>query len=323
MSYSLHLNKNKQELSSSALTSNNSVHRFKSIKSASSPQQLNEIVTQESGHNNHLSIVNQSPIIELVAGDNYFDSFSFSPGRHLVKSSVNKNNCTHRLSHVALNRTEKESKERKWMSLWSMRNLNESFMSEEKTAKKKHSTASSIISTFYRNSNGNNKLSYSRREVKKAQKLFFIVVFFMLCWLPLYTSNTIQAFCHHCPTPSTSWLDFLIILSHINSAGSPFLYAFHMKDFRQALRRLICKGAINKRKLRDLRREELFSISGRRQCNIGMISVGKPEPVAESPAGSDYYLNKDHAKLCSRSNDQMVQCVQVKIKRIKSGNQSK
>lgn len=75
----------------------------------------------------------------------------------------------------------------------------------------------------------------------------------------------LQAICHHCPTPSNTWLDVLIILSHINSAGSPFLYAFHMKDFRQALRRLICKGAINKHKLRDLRREELlFSISGHR-----------------------------------------------------------
>lgn len=94
----------------------------------------------------------------------------------------------------------------------------------------------------------------------------------MICWLPLYTSNTIQAFCHqNCPTPSPAWLDFLIILSHINSAGSPFLYAFHMKDFRQALRRLICLGAINKRKLRDLRREELFSISGRRPASSGSV----------------------------------------------------
>lgn len=94
----------------------------------------------------------------------------------------------------------------------------------------------------------------------------------MICWLPLYTSNTIQAFCHqNCPTPSPAWLDFLIILSHINSAGSPFLYAFHMKDFRQALRRLICMGAINKRKLRDLRREELFSISGRRAPSSGSV----------------------------------------------------
>ena len=133
-----------------------------------------------------------------------------------------------------------------------------------------NSSASSLgeNGTIYRSrkldsSDRNRSLSYSRREVKKAQKLFVIVVFFMLCWLPLYTSNTIQAFCGSCPTPPAFWLDFLIILSHANSAGSPFLYAFHLKDFRSALRRLICNGAINQRKLRDLRREEMFSISGR------------------------------------------------------------
>ncbi|XP_027196098.2 tyramine receptor Ser-2-like [Dermatophagoides pteronyssinus] len=111
----------------------------------------------------------------------------------------------------------------------------------------------------------NNKLSYSRREVKKAQKLFIIVLFFMVCWIPLYTSNAFEAFCPQCPKLPASVLDFLIILSHINSAGSPFLYAFHMKDFRQALRRLICKGAFNQRKLRDLRREELFNVSVQQQ----------------------------------------------------------
>ncbi|KAH7638193.1 7 transmembrane receptor -like protein [Dermatophagoides farinae] len=115
------------------------------------------------------------------------------------------------------------------------------------------------------NNNNNNKLNYSRREVKKAQKLFIIVLFFMICWIPLYTSNAFEAFCPQCPKLPASILDFLIILSHINSAGSPFLYAFHMKDFRQALRRLICKGAFNQRKLRDLRREELFNISVQQQ----------------------------------------------------------
>ncbi|XP_054168224.1 adenosine receptor A1-like [Oppia nitens] len=104
------------------------------------------------------------------------------------------------------------------------------------------------------------KLSYSKREVKKAQKLFIIVVFFMLCWIPLYTMNTIEAFCQQCRAP-TSIVDLMIILSHLNSVGSPFLYAFHMKDFREALRRLLCECVIRQRHLRDLRRQELFTIN--------------------------------------------------------------
>lgn len=107
------------------------------------------------------------------------------------------------------------------------------------------------------------KLSYSKREVKKAHKLFIIVVFFMLCWIPLYTLNTINAFCTECQRRVPQLLsDLLIILSHLNSVGSPFLYAFHMKDFREALRRLLCKCAIRQRHFRDLRRQELFSITG-------------------------------------------------------------
>ncbi len=128
------------------------------------------------------------------------------------------------------------------------------------------------------------KLSYSRREVKKAQKLFIIVVFFMLCWIPLYTSNTVQAFCSDCKPPPSILVDLLIILSHANSAGSPFLYAFHMKDFREALRRLFCKCAIRQQHLRDLRRQELFSISGiraRRNANTLELFGNTPEMTPE------------------------------------------
>ena len=106
------------------------------------------------------------------------------------------------------------------------------------------------------------KLSYSKREVKKAQKLFIIVVYFMLCWIPLYTLNTVEAFCKEGCKPNRTLLDLFIILSHLNSVGSPFLYAFHMKDFREALRRLLCLCAIRQRQFREFRRQELFSITG-------------------------------------------------------------
>lgn len=112
------------------------------------------------------------------------------------------------------------------------------------------------------------KISYSRREVKKAQKLFIIVVFFMLCWIPLYTYNTVQAFCLKCRPPFEILVDSLIILSHINSVGSPFLYAFHMKDFREALRRLLCHCILQPRRFRDVRRQELLNMHHRRIVNI-------------------------------------------------------
>ncbi|XP_053698317.1 5-hydroxytryptamine receptor 2B [Sabethes cyaneus] len=77
-----------------------------------------------------------------------------------------------------------------------------------------------------------------KREVKATQNLSIIVLFFMICWIPLYTINCIVAFCRDCKIPPTLML-FCIILSHLNSAVNPLLYAYHLKDFRAALRNLI------------------------------------------------------------------------------------
>ncbi|KAH9404001.1 G-protein coupled receptor [Tyrophagus putrescentiae] len=296
LTYTTHYTRNAKtllKLSTPAITPQSSFRRFKSSfgKSASSPQQLNEIEQADSsgsssgsasrhrhnGQSGHAEAAVSSGAVVVIGGGDPLPVHSLTSlsatahsGRHLSKLGSRNRHALQRSSNLTLDRTERNGKaERKWRSVWSVSSLTEGGYTsgEERPPEKRrtdHSANNSAISSFYRHANAGtgSKLSYSRRE---AQKLFIIVVFFMICWLPLYTSNTVQAICHHCPTPSNTWLDVLIILSHINSAGSPFLYAFHMKDFRQALRRLICKGAINKHKLRDLRREELlFSISGHR-----------------------------------------------------------
>lgn len=81
-----------------------------------------------------------------------------------------------------------------------------------------------------------------KREVRTAKALLSIVLFFMICWFPLYTLNCVKAFCVGCDAPH--WVfDALIILSHANSALNPFLYAYRMSDFRNAFKRLLrCKS---------------------------------------------------------------------------------
>ena len=193
----------------------------------------------------------------------------------------------------------KNIKEKKWKSLLSMKSPSESYAYQnDNRLRKNYSNGGSIISTIYRGSNGN-KFSYSRREVKKAQKLFVIVLFFMFCWLPLYTSNTIMAFCQksYCK-PSDNLMDILIILSHINSAGSPFLYAFQMKDFRNTLKRMIFKGAINKQKIRELRREELFN--GTSRCTRQSTIDGTLRPAV-----SDFYLYRKRRSSKSKSTERV------------------
>ncbi|KAM7349895.1 adenosine receptor [Cochliomyia hominivorax] len=79
-----------------------------------------------------------------------------------------------------------------------------------------------------------------KRDVKATQNLSVIVLFFMICWIPLYTINCIKAFCPSCSIHPKLTL-FCIILSHLNSAVNPVLYAYHLKDFRLALKNLILK----------------------------------------------------------------------------------
>ncbi|CAL7947595.1 unnamed protein product [Xylocopa violacea] len=74
-----------------------------------------------------------------------------------------------------------------------------------------------------------------KREVKATQNLSRIVIFFIICWFPLYTINCVMAFCPSCRV-NDILMNFCIILSHLNSAGNPLLYAYHLKDFRAALK---------------------------------------------------------------------------------------
>ncbi|CAB0035717.1 unnamed protein product [Trichogramma brassicae] len=77
-----------------------------------------------------------------------------------------------------------------------------------------------------------------KRDVKASQNLSRIVAFFIICWFPLYTINCVMAFCHECQVNNVV-LNTCIILSHLNSAGNPLLYAYHLKDFRAALKNFI------------------------------------------------------------------------------------
>ncbi|XP_068630148.1 adenosine receptor A3 [Battus philenor] len=78
-----------------------------------------------------------------------------------------------------------------------------------------------------------------KREVKATQNLAIIVFFFIVCWIPLYTINAVKAFIPELDIPNTLTY-FSIIFSHLNSAINPLLYAYHLKDFRAALKGLIC-----------------------------------------------------------------------------------
>ncbi|KAK6637414.1 hypothetical protein RUM44_007831 [Polyplax serrata] len=92
-----------------------------------------------------------------------------------------------------------------------------------------------------------------KKEVKATQNLSIIVLFFIICWFPLYTINFVKAVCRDCDV-SPTLTNSCIILSHLNSSFNPFLYAYHLKDFRVALHNLIFRSSDKSQKSSFLQR---------------------------------------------------------------------
>ena len=77
----------------------------------------------------------------------------------------------------------------------------------------------------------------SKTERRSAQSLGIIVMLFVVSWIPLYTLNTVAFFCNICDIPEYMF-NVAIVLSHMNSAWNPGLYAWGMRDFRISLKKL-------------------------------------------------------------------------------------
>ena len=92
--------------------------------------------------------------------------------------------------------------------------------------------------------NGTTVTSAASSEARAANGIAVIVVVFVVSWLPLYTINTLLFFCPDCRVPC-HLIDICIVLSHFNSVWNPALYAWGVRDFRAALRKLICGTSAN------------------------------------------------------------------------------
>lgn len=83
---------------------------------------------------------------------------------------------------------------------------------------------------------------YFRKELKLAKSLALVLFLFNVCWLPIHIINCIDFFCTECKIPKLA-LYIGILMSHVNSAINPMVYAFRIKRFRvtlvQILRRCV------------------------------------------------------------------------------------
>lgn len=86
-----------------------------------------------------------------------------------------------------------------------------------------------------------NKSSKAGKD-KKPQKsrtkvnIYIIVLIFVICWSPLHIVYVTKIFCNDCINQYV--LISAICMAHLNSALNPVLYAFHMRDIRNAIFRL-------------------------------------------------------------------------------------
>ncbi|CAJ1085325.1 adenosine receptor A1b [Xyrichtys novacula] len=78
---------------------------------------------------------------------------------------------------------------------------------------------------------------YYDKELNLAKSLALVLFLFAISWLPLHIINCITLFCPDCEKPIVL-LYIAILLTHGNSAVNPIIYAFRIKKFRSAFRKI-------------------------------------------------------------------------------------
>lgn len=79
---------------------------------------------------------------------------------------------------------------------------------------------------------------YYDKELNLAKSLALVLFLFAISWLPLHIINCITLFCPDCQKPIVL-LYIAILLTHGNSAVNPIVYAFRIKKFRTAFRKIL------------------------------------------------------------------------------------
>ncbi|XP_006784500.1 adenosine receptor A1-like [Neolamprologus brichardi] len=101
---------------------------------------------------------------------------------------------------------------------------------------------------------------YFGKELKLAKSLALVLFLFAVSWLPLHILNCITLFCpgYH----EVGFIYIAIILSHGNSAVNPIVYAFRIKKFRTAFRKiwkqyLLCRDPVGRLPQRGSQRGQI------------------------------------------------------------------
>ncbi|XP_043914726.1 adenosine receptor A1-like [Protopterus annectens] len=92
----------------------------------------------------------------------------------------------------------------------------------------------------FKTENGQQSINYYKKEMKLAKSLSLVLLLFALTFIPMHAMNIIEYACSANIKKSIKYTG--IILSHLNSAVNPVVYAFRIKKFRRVFIRI---GSLN------------------------------------------------------------------------------
>lgn len=96
-------------------------------------------------------------------------------------------------------------------------------------------TFSSINQTSVPSSNHKIRKTF-KRELRAAKWFAFVILLFAFCWLPVHIMNTVTRLASPVTPPLVLTA---ILLSHLNSAVNPILYAYSNTKFKTAMKRVL------------------------------------------------------------------------------------
>lgn len=121
------------------------------------------------------------------------------------------------------------------------------------------------------------RASERRRRMRNRRKLIrtllILVCTYALCWFPLYLLNTLDLFW---PDRGSATLTlFAVVLSHLNCALNPVIYAYGMPGFKHSLRRFV---GLQKDSLRPPLASHFSQLPLPRCSNGASLSVSQRQP---------------------------------------------
>ena len=103
----------------------------------------------------------------------------------------------------------------------------------------------------------------TEHNLRLSRTMFIVIAASLLFWLPAFVVYTMREFCQQCFVPAVHW--FVNSLYLANSIVNPLVYTFRMPIFKDALKKVWCRGRQNP------------AVRPALADRVGLSSIGTPQ----------------------------------------------